>query len=78
MESTMGLAGSQPAQSETSSNESIETPIPRKLQGEVDPTTWGKLTEFDNLESPTPQQVSGHIGFLIECWHQKRITPRAL
>ena len=40
--------------------------------------TWGKLTDFDNLNSPTPQQVSGHIGFLIKCWHQKRTTTQAL
>ena len=78
MESTIEPATSQPAHSDTSSSHSTEIPIPAKLQGEVDPTTWGKLTEFDNLESPTPQQVSGHIGFLIECWHQKRITARAL
>ena len=40
--------------------------------------TWGKLTEFDNLDIPIPQQVSGHIGFLIQCWCLKGITGQAL
>jgi hypothetical protein len=78
MESIIRLASSQPTQFKTSSNHSTKILIPPILQGEVDLTTWGKLTEFDNLESPTPQQVSGHIGFLIECWHQKRIIAQVL
>jgi hypothetical protein len=75
------LATGQPAPSEASNTpntESLTLPIPHEIQREVDPTTWGRLTDFDNLESPTPQQISGHIGFLIECWQQKKLTGQAL
>ncbi|KAI9776312.1 MAG: hypothetical protein M1839_000473 [Geoglossum umbratile] len=78
MESTIELATSQPAHSDASNAHNTEIPIPPALQGEIDLTTWGKLTDFDNLDSPTPQQISGHIGFLIECWHQKGITAQTL
>jgi hypothetical protein len=81
MEPTVELATGQPTPSETSNtpNPEISTlPIPQELQKEVDPTTWGRLTYFDNLESPTPQQISGHIGFLIECWRLKELTGQAL
>jgi hypothetical protein len=78
MELAADNAHGQPTQSEASIDSNIHAPIPLALQGEVDPTTWGKLTEFDNLESPTPKQVSGHIGFLIECWREKRITAQEL
>ncbi|KAI9774111.1 MAG: hypothetical protein M1840_005204 [Geoglossum simile] len=78
MESVIELADGQSIRSETPSTNSNKIPIPSALQEEVDPTTWGKLTEFDNLDSPTPQQVSSHIGFLIECWHRRGITAQVL
>jgi hypothetical protein len=59
-------------------NATLILPVPEIMQGQVDLNTWGRLMAFDNIESPTAEQINSHIGFLIECWRQKDRTGQAL
>jgi hypothetical protein len=52
--------------------------VPLILRDGVDPETWGKLSQYDKLSSPTQEQTTGHIGYLTVVWEQGRVVGRDL
>ncbi|KAF5503979.1 hypothetical protein CGCF413_v004518 [Colletotrichum fructicola] len=60
------------------SQASLILPIPSKLVGSVDPSTWGRLASFNPTAPGDDIQIDTALAFYAECYHADRAQGRDL